>query len=361
MRPLPLIDPSLHRELRTIESAQGPKVTLDGREVLLLCSNDYLGLAGDPRVRAAAARTAEQWGAGAGASPLLSGHMGIHAELEARLAELKGTEACVLFGSGFLANTGVIAALATDGIVASDALNHASIVDGCRLARAQTLIYPHGEVPQGADVIVTDAVFSMDGDIAPLEALVETGARVIVDEAHATGVIGPQGRGLVHELGLANEVITVGTLGKALGSYGAFVCCDAETADVLVNRARTLIYSTALPPPSIGAALQALELLPERVPRLHANARTLRAALHLPESDMPIVPLVFGSPEAALERSAAALEHGIFAQAIRPPTVPEGTSRLRLVATAAHDPADLERAGQILYENVMSETRYAVP
>jgi len=362
VRPLPLIDPSLHRELRTIESAQGPKVTLDGREVLLLCSNDYLGLAGDQRVRDAAAETAARWGAGAGASPLVSGHMGIHAELEARLAELKGTEACVLFGSGFLANTGVIAALATDGVVASDELNHASIVDGCRLARARTLVYPHGEIPQGADVIVTDAVFSMDGDVAPLEALVETGARVIVDEAHATGVIGPQGRGLVHELGLSREVITVGTLGKALGSYGAFVCCDARTADHLINRARTLIYSTALPPPSIGAALRALELMDATlVGRLHENARVLRRALGVEVSGMPIVPLVYGEPEAALARSRHALEHGIFAQAIRPPTVPEGTSRLRLVATAAHDPADLERAGRVLYENVMNEMGYAVP
>ncbi len=255
MRPLPLIEEALHRSLRTIESAQGPKVMLDGREVLLLCSNDYLGLAGDQRVRDAAAETAARWGAGAGGSPLVSGHMGIHRELEQRLAELKGTEACVLFGSGFLANTGVVAALASDGVVASDELNHASIVDGCRLARARTLVYPHGSVPTGADVIVTDAVFSMDGDVAPLAELVETGARVIVDEAHATGVIGAEGRGLVHELGLQNEVITIGTLGKALGSYGAFVCCDAKTADFLVNRARTLIYSTALPPPSIGAAL----------------------------------------------------------------------------------------------------------
>jgi 8-amino-7-oxononanoate synthase len=348
MRALPGIDPALHRSLRTIESAQGPTVTLDGREVLLLCSNDYLGLAGDPRVAEAAARAARDWGAGAGASPLVSGHMGIHAELEARLAELKGTEACVLFGSGFLANTGVIAALATDGVVASDALNHASIIDGCRLARAQTLVYPHGEVPEGADVIVTDAVFSMDGDVADLHALVETGARVIVDEAHATGVIGPRGRGLVHELGLANEVVTIGTLGKALGSYGAFVCCDARTADVLVNRARTLIYSTALPPPSVGAALRALELMPELVPRLHENARTLRGLLGAEVNDMPIVPLVLGSPEAALEASAWALDQGVFAQAIRPPTVPEGTSRLRLVVTAAHQ--DL-----MLYENVMKK------
>ena len=219
MRELPLIEASLHRSLRTIESAQGPKVVLDGREVLLLCSNDYLGLAGDPRLREAAAEAALTWGAGAGASPLVSGNMAPHRELAARLAELKGTEACVLFGSGFLANTGVIAALAADGVVASDALNHASIVDGCRLARAQTRVYAHGDVEgaRGADVIVTDAVFSMDGDVAPLVELVETGARVIVDEAHATGVIGASGRGLVHELGLSSEVVTVGTLGKALG------------------------------------------------------------------------------------------------------------------------------------------------
>ena len=344
MRPLPLIPPELHRSLRTIESAQGPKVVLEGREVLLLCSNDYLGLAGDPRVRDAAAEFASRWGAGAGASPLVSGNMAPHRELCARLAELKGTEACVLFGSGFLANTGVIAALCTDGIVASDALNHASIVDGCRLARAQTRVYEHGTIPVGADTIVTDAVFSMDGDVADLVGLVETGARVIVDEAHATGVIGTTGRGLVHELGLSSSVITVGTLGKALGSYGAFVCCDARTADVLVNRARTMIYSTALPPPSIGAALRALELMPSLVPRLHSNARVLRAALGVEVSDMPIVPLVVGSPEAALARSAAAFADGVFAQAIRPPTVPDGTSRLRLVATAAHSPEDLRRA-----------------
>jgi 8-amino-7-oxononanoate synthase len=360
MRELPLIDPALQRQLRTIESAQGPKVLLDGREVLLLCSNDYLGLAGDQRVRDAAAETAARWGAGAGGSPLVNGHMGIHRELEQRLAELKGAEACVLFGSGFLANTGVIAALASDGVVASDELNHASIIDGCRLARAQTLVYPHGEIPEGADVIVTDAVFSMDGDIAPLEALVETGARVIVDEAHATGVIGAEGRGLVHELGLQNEVITIGTLGKALGSYGAFVCCDARTADFLVNRARTLIFSTALPPPSVGAAIRALELMDrELVAKLHANARTLREALGVEVNDMPIIPLVVGEAEAALARTAAALEQGVFAQAIRPPTVPPGTSRLRLVATAAHDPEDLRRAGSVLYENVMSEIGYS--
>ena len=360
-RPLPAIRPELHRALREIESAQGPTVTLDGREVVLLCSNDYLGLAGDARLRHAAAEAAYRWGAGAGASQLVSGRMSIHRELEERLAELKGYEACVLFGSGFLANTGVIAALATAGVVASDELNHASIVDGCRLARAQTRVYPHGEVPSGADVIVTDAVFSMDGDVAPLEALVETGARVIVDEAHATGVIGPEGRGLVYELGLQDDVITIGTLGKALGSYGAFVCCDRATADYLVNRARTLIYSTALPPPSIGSALKALDLMDrERVARLHENARTLREALGVEVKDMPIVPLVIGDPDEAMAVCAAALQEGFFAQAIRPPTVPEGTSRLRVVATAAHAPNDLRAAARAFaHADLKNERSYA--
>lgn len=355
MRELPDVAPELRRFLREIESAQGPRVTLDGRDVLLLCSNDYLGLAGDPRVADAAAEAARRWGAGAGSSPLVSGHMSIHRELEERLAEHKGYEACLLFGSGYLANTGVVAALATDGVVASDALNHASIIDGCRLARAQTVVYEHGGVPDGADVIVTDAVFSMDGDVADLTALVETGARVIVDEAHATGVIGAEGRGLVHELGLQDHVITIGTLGKALGSYGAFVCCSREVADYLVNRARTLIYSTALPPPSIGAALRALDLMDrERMAALHANARELRSALGVEVNDMPIVPLVIGEPDDAMAVCADALEEGVFVQAIRPPTVPAGTSRLRAVATAAHAPEDLRHAGATLNEKAMS-------
>ena len=347
-----LREAGLYRELREIASPQGPRVQLDGRDVLLLCSNDYLGLAGDPRVSAAAAEYAERWGAGAGASPLVSGNMTPHRELAQRLAELKGTEACVLFGSGYLANLGVVSALAGERVV-SDSLNHASIIDGCRLARSQTVVYPHGDLDALAaglpGTIVTDAVFSMDGDVADLEAIVELaqGGRVIVDEAHATGVIGAEGRGLVHELGLQREVITIGTLGKALGSYGAFCCCDAETASYLVNRARTLIFSTALPPPSVGAALRALELMdPELVGRLHTNARTLRAALGAPASTMPIVPLLASGPQEALDWCAAALREGVFVQAIRPPTVP--TSRLRAVATAAHDPADLRAAGDIL-------------
>ncbi len=364
MRSLRLIldelrEAGLYRELRTVESAQGPRVLLDGREVLLLCSNDYLGLAGDARLRDAAAEAAERWGAGAGASRLVSGNMTPHEELEARLAELKGTEACVLFGSGYLANTGIVSALAGPGeLVLSHARNHASLIDGCRLARAQTKVWSDLEELAGAlddprpATIVTDGVFSMDGDVAPLAEIAELAARhdarVIVDEAHATGVIGAEGRGLAYELGVEVDVV-IGTLGKALGSYGAFACCSRETADFLVNRARTLIYSTALPPPSVGAALKALELMDRAlVGRLHANARTLRAALGEEVSEMPIVPLLAGSPETALARCAEALERGVFVQAIRPPTVPPGTSRLRAVATAAHTEGELrEAAGAI--------------
>ncbi|WP_259313062.1 8-amino-7-oxononanoate synthase [Capillimicrobium parvum] len=362
----------LLRELRTVESAQGAHVRLDGRDVLLLCSNDYLGLAEDPRVRDAAARAVHEWGAGAGASRLVSGNMTPHRELEAELAAFKGTEACVLFGSGFLANTGVVAALAGPGeVVVSDALNHASIVDGCRLAQAETIVYPHADLDGLAAAldraagrratIVTDSVFSMDGDVAPLHGIVELarrhGARVIVDEAHATGVIGPAGRGLVAELGLEGEIdVVVGTLSKALGSYGAFACCSAELATFLVNRARTVIFSTGLPPSCVAAAGEALRILrnePRVVGRLHANARALRAelaaqGLAVEPGDMPIVPLVIGDPEAAMGLCEAALDRGVFAQAIRPPTVPDGTSRLRLVAMASHTEAELRDAARVL-------------
>jgi len=362
----------LLRELRVIESAPGAHVRLGGRDVLLLCSNDYLGLAEDPRVRSAAAEAAERWGAGAGSSRLVAGNMVPHAELEAELAAFKGSEACVLFGSGFLANTGVIATLAGPGeVVLSDALNHASIVDGCRLAGAETVVYAHADLDALAEAldqtgdrhatVVTDSVFSMDGDPAPLAGVVELarrhGARVIVDEAHATGVVGPGGRGLVAALGLEGEVdVVVGTLSKALGSYGAFACCDSVTASLLINRARTLIFSTALPPPSVGAAREALRIVreePSVVERLRANARVLRGELAaqgfaVEAGEVPIVPLVIGDPHAAMALCEAALAEGVFAQAIRPPTVPHGTSRLRLVAMASHDPAELRGAARLL-------------
>ena len=379
-----LREQGLYRKLRMISGPQGPRVLLDGKPVLLLCSNNYLGLADHPRVREAAADAAMRWGVGAGASRLVSGNMTVHRRLEEQLSEFKGSEACVLFGSGYLANAGIVSTLAREGdVVFSDSLNHASIVDGCRLAKAETFVYGHCDLDhlewglqqaggRGA-LIVTDGVFSMDGDIAPLAEIVELAhdydARVLVDEAHGTGAIGPEGRGAVAEAGLEGEVdVVVGTLGKALGSYGAYACCDKTMAKYLVNTARTLIFSTALPPPAVAGALAALELLreqPRRVEKLQHNASVLRAALadeglDCGESETQIVPLVVGDPAATMEACEKALERGVFAQAIRPPTVPAGTSRLRLAVMASHTGSELRGAARVLAKAVKS-ARPVVP
>jgi 8-amino-7-oxononanoate synthase len=367
-----LRDRGLYRRLRLIGGPQGPRVTLDGKQVLLLCSNDYLGLANHPKVRGAAAEAAMRWGAGAGASRLISGNMQPHSRLEKRLAAFKGYESALLFGSGYLANTGTIAALAKDGeVVFSDELNHASIIDGCRLSRAETFVYRHGDVEHlawglrkaggRAALIVTDGVFSMDGDIAPLAELAELakahGCRLMVDEAHATGAIGPGGRGSVAAAGLSGEVdVVMGTLGKALGSYGAYVCADRETTDYLLNTARSFVFSTALPPSVAAAGLAALELLesqPERVERLGANARTLRNAfadegLEVGNSETQIVPVPVGDAGTAMELCERVLERGVFAQGIRPPTVPEGSSRLRFTVMSTHRREELERTAKLV-------------
>jgi glycine C-acetyltransferase len=365
-----LRESGLRRRLRLIEGAQGPRVQLDGEPVLLLCSNNYLGLADHPRVRDAAAEAALSWGAGAGAARLISGNMAPHRQLEERLASFKGYEAALLFGSGYLANVGAISALAGRGkVVFSDELNHASIVDGCRLARAETFVYRHRDVEhlswglreagERASLIVTDGVFSMDGDIAPLEELARLarshGCRLMVDEAHATGALGPGGRGSVAAAGLSGEVdLVVGTLGKALGSYGAYVCGSGELCEYLLNTARSFIFSTALPPPVLAAAMTALELLeaePERVDRLAANAAALReglAAEGLPAGGAPsqIVPLEIGDAERTMELCERLLERGVFAQGIRPPTVPAGSSRLRFSVMATHEQAELREAAR---------------
>ncbi len=363
-----LREQGLYRRLRLIEGAQGPTVTLDGRPVLLLCSNNYLGLADRAEVRETAAEAALRWGAGSGASRLISGTMEPHRELEARLAAFKGCESALLFGSGYLANTGVIAALAgRDEVIFSDELNHASIVDGCRLSRAETVVYRHGDVEHlswclrqaggRASLIVTDGVFSMDGDVAPLPQLLELArrhrARLIVDEAHATGAVGPGGRGSVAAAGLSGEVdVVVGTLGKALGSYGAYACASAETVDYLVNSARPFIFSTAPPPSAAGAALAALGILeaePELVERLQANAGTLRSALaahglDVGSSTTQVVPLNVGEADTTMELCERALLRGVFAQGIRPPTVAEGSSRLRFTVMATHRRDELVQA-----------------
>jgi glycine C-acetyltransferase/8-amino-7-oxononanoate synthase len=358
--------------MRLVSGPQGPRVLLDGKPVLLLCSNNYLGLADHPRVREAAADAAMRWGVGAGASRLVSGNMTVHRRLESELSDFKGSQACLLFGSGYLANAGVVSALAREGdVVLSDALNHASIVDGCRLSKARTFVYDHCDMDhleyglreaagRGA-LIVTDGVFSMDGDVAPLPEIVDLAhrydARVMVDEAHGTGAMGPGGRGAVADAGLEDEVdVVVGTLGKSLGSYGAYVCCDADMAEYLVNCARTLIFSTALPPPAVAGALAALDLLrsqPQRVDKLQRNARTLREALSAEgletgDSETQIVPLIVGDASAAMQACEKALKKGVFAQAIRPPTVPDGTSRLRLAVMASHTGAELKQAAKAL-------------
>ncbi|MGB7588635.1 MAG: 8-amino-7-oxononanoate synthase [Solirubrobacterales bacterium] len=362
----------LHRRLRLVSGPQGPSVLLDGRPVLLLCSNNYLGLADHPSVREAAAEAAMRWGAGAGASRLISGNMQPHRHLEQRLAKFKGYEAALLFGSGYLANIGAIGALARrDEVVFSDELNHASIIDGCRLSRAETFIYRHRDVEHlswglreahgRGSLIVTDGVFSMDGDIAPLPELTRLArrhdCRLMVDEAHATGVLGPAGRGSVAAAGLSEEVdLVVGTLGKALGSYGAYVCASRELVEYLVNTARPFIFSTAPPPPVAAAAMAGLELLeaePQRVERVRRNAAVFRDALNAEDltvgsSGSQIIPVPVGSPERAMELTERLLERGIFAQGIRPPTVPAGSSRLRFTVMATHRPGELRRAAGVV-------------
>jgi 8-amino-7-oxononanoate synthase len=367
-----LDDLGLLRRTRLVSGPQGPHVLLDGKPVLMLCSNNYLGLADHPRVREAAAEAAMRWGVGAGASRLVSGTMTIHRRLEERLAAFKRRQSALLFGSGFLANAGVISALARPGdVVFSDELNHASLIDGCRLSRAEVFVYEHLDAEhlawgiakaegRGA-LIVTDSVFSMDGDVAPLPELATLARRnrlrLLVDEAHATGTLGPGGRGAVAEAGLEEEVdVIVGTLGKALGSYGAFVACDESMTRYLVNAARTFVYSTAPPPPAVAAALAALHLLeerPELVTRLQRNAATLRDELerhgcNLEGCRTQILPLVIGDADAALEACESALKRGVFAQAIRPPTVPPMTSRLRLAVMASHRTDELRAAADVL-------------
>jgi glycine C-acetyltransferase/8-amino-7-oxononanoate synthase len=372
-----LEDRGLYRRMRLISGPQGARVLLDGKPVLLMCSNNYLGLADHPRVREAAADAARRWGVGSSGSRLISGNMTVHRRLESQLAEFKGTEAALLFGSGYLANSGIIPALSQRGeVIFSDELNHASIVDGCRLSHAETFIYDHNDLEHlawglrqargRASLIVTDTVFSMDGDVAPLEGIVELAkdhdVRVMVDEAHATGTTGPGGRGAVAAAGLTGEVdVIVGTLGKALGSYGAYAACDTQVARYLVNSARSFIYSTAPAPPVAAAAAEALEILieqPRRVQRLRQNSELFRRELARRGFDVAtefdstqaahIVPLVVGNPQVALKMSHEALERGVFAQAIRPPTVPDGMSRIRAAVMASHKPDELTAAAHVL-------------
>ena len=359
----------VQRALRPLDGPQDAHVTLDGRRVLCLCSNNYLGLANHPAVVEAACAAARDSGVGAGASRLISGSMRSHHQLEERLAAFKGAAACLLFTSGYHANLGVISSLVGPGdAVFSDALNHASLIDGCRLSRAAVSVYPHGDVasleaqlrrvPATRRLIVTDSIFSMDGDAAPLVSLCDLAQRydalLMVDEAHATGVVGPHGAGLVDALGVRDRVtVQMGTLGKALGGFGAFVAGSRALIDFLVNRARTFIFTTALPPPVVAAAAAALTIVerePERRARVRCNATRLRRGL-APlgyevggADDSHIVPVIIGDAAATMALSAALLEQDVFAQGIRPPTVPEGAARIRATVMATHSDADIDTA-----------------
>ena len=358
----------LWRELRRIEGAVDTWVTVDGVRALLLCSNNYLGLATHPALAEAAARAAHTYGVGAGASRLISGSLAIHRDLEARLARFKHTAAALLFPTGYHANIGAITALVRRGdAVFSDQLNHASIIDGCRLSGATVHVYPHTDTralaelltqhPARRRLVVTDSVFSMDGDHAPLRDIATIaaahGAMLMVDEAHATGVDGPSGAGLVEALGLHNAVtVQMGTLGKALGCAGAFIAGSQSLIDLLVNRARSLIYTTALPPPVVAAGDAARDVVarePERRARLAAISAELRELLRalgfeIPAGEGPIIPVIAGSSERALAWSRELLERGVFVPAIRPPTVPAGTARLRVTLMATHSDDDLRHA-----------------
>ena len=367
----------LWRELREIESAQDPSVVLRGREVLLFCSNNYLGLANHPEVVEASREAAARYGASAGSSRLISGHMRAHRELEERIASWKQLEAALVFSTGYQANLGSITALTgADDVVLSDELNHASIIDATRLSKARTRIFRHNDTGQLEDLlrevrgarrvlIVTEAIFSMDGDAAPLAEIGRLarrhGAWLMVDEAHSVGVFGKHGAGLVDELGLNDLVdLHVGTLGKALGSFGAYVAGSRRLVDLLINRARPFIFTTGLPPSAVaaaGAAIAVCQREPERAAglrhRVHALAERLRAAgLDVPEAQSAILPVMLGDAESTLAAMRALLERGVYVAAIRPPTVPPGTSRLRLSVMATHTPQQLERAADALVGSI---------
>jgi glycine C-acetyltransferase len=361
----------LYRRLRLIEGAQEGTVALNGREVLMLSSNNYLGLANHPTLKHAAQAAIEQFGCGAGASRLISGTMELHQELEHRLAQLKHTEAALAFPTGYHANVGTLSALMAHGdTILSDALNHASIIDGCRLSNATTFVFRHNDMEHLAELlascsgsgdrlIVVDSVFSMDGDIAPLREITTLARRydawVMVDEAHATGVFGPHGSGVVEELGLNTDIdIQMGTLGKALGGFGAYVAGRRELIEWLVNRARSFIYTTGLPPSVAATAIAALDIVkqePERRQQLWDNTALLTKELSglgytLGESRSQILPVIIGDAGQTMALAAALLTHGIFAQGIRPPTVPAGTSRIRLTSMATHTTQDMQRTVQ---------------
>ncbi|HEY8677183.1 MAG TPA: glycine C-acetyltransferase [Candidatus Dormibacteraeota bacterium] len=359
----------LFRPLRVLGSAQDTEVVVDGKHVLNLSSNNYLGLTTHPRLKEAMIRATQEWGAGSGAVRTIAGTMAIHEQLERKLAEFKHTDASLVFQSGFTANLGVLQVLVKEGdVIISDELNHASIIDGIRLSKAERSIFKHRDMDdlerhlerhrdKKVKLVVTDGVFSMDGDIAPLPAIVERaehhGALIMVDDAHASGVLGKNGRGTVNHFGLDGRVdLQMGTLSKAIGVLGGYVASAQSVRDFLIYRARPFLFSTSHPPGVAAACMAALDVLlaePERIERLWKNTSRFKAGLkrlgfETGPSETPITPVIVGKGTVAMQLSDRLFDLGVFAQGIGFPTVPEGRARIRTIVTSAHSDAQLDRA-----------------
>lgn len=367
-----------HRRMRRLGGNQGPRMRVDGREVQLFAGSNYLDLAAHPEVIAASNRAAEEFGCASGGSRLICGNHEIHEALEAELADFLGRPASLAFNTGYMANLGVIPALVGEGDrIVSDALAHASIIDGCRLAKAGVRVFPHndldaleGVLRQEADgrrriLLALDGLYSMDGDVAPLGELIPLakrwGALVLVDDAHGCGTLGAQGRGAAELHGVAGEIdVWLGTLGKAFGSFGAFVAGSAKLRELLVNTARSFIFSCALAPPQVAAARAALALVvrePQRRDRLQANAARLRAALaargiDTAPSTTQIVPVIVGDNARCMQVCERLLARGFYAQGIRHPSVPEGSARLRITLMSSHSASAIDALAEAVAEEL---------
>jgi len=369
-----LHEQKLYQKLRVLETEQLPVSRFDGREVINLSSNNYLGLTTHPKLRARALEAIQKWGVGSGAVRTIAGTMAIHMELEEKIAKFKHVEASVVFQSGFTANAGTVQAiLGREDIIISDQLNHASIIDGCRLSRAEIKIFPHKDIEacetilKGLEgrtcrkLLITDGVFSMDGDIAPLPQLVELaekyGCIMMIDDAHASGVLGRNGRGTVDHFNLHGRVdIQVGTLSKAIGALGGYICSTRDTIEFLYHRGRPFLFSTSHPPSVAATCLAAFEVLeeePQLIDRLWANTRFFKEGLkklgfNTGVSETPITPVIVGDAALAHEFSRQLFAAGVFAQSLGFPTVPEGKARIRTIVTATHTQEELTRALEIL-------------
>jgi glycine C-acetyltransferase len=366
-------------KLRVLEDEQAPVCHFDGRKVINLASNNYLGLTTHPKLREAALEATRRYGVGSGAVRTIAGTMKLHMELEEKIARFKGVEACVVFQSGFTANAGAVSSfLGKDDFIISDELNHASIIDGCRLSRAAIKVFRHKDVAHaeeqlasvanlpGKKLLITDGVFSMDGDIGPLPGLCAAaekyGAIMMVDDAHASGVLGRNGRGTIDHFGVHGRVdIQVGTLSKAIGALGGYVCGTRDFIEYLYHRARPFLFSTSHPPAVAATCIAAFDVLqnePELIERLWSNTRFFKKELGLlgfniggvttPASETPITPIIIGDGRATMEFSKAIFDEGVMGTGIAFPTVPEGKARVRTIVTATHSEAQLSQALEVL-------------